>query len=305
MMFVSHRFVFSSRIFKLKARTFGSQLMSFSSSALELNFLGASALSSMAANALKSSSSCSRSLSASTDGGMARVKRVSIEGNIAVGKSTFVRILTSACSDWEVVAEPVSTWQSIQSGTTVSNLLQMMYQDPRRWSYTFQTCSFMSRLRTQLLPPSAGLLSSEGTPVQVYERSVYSDRYIFALNMFELGCISPTEWALYQDWHSFLVEQFGHQVALEGIIYLRAPPEKCMERLQCRGREEEQGVELDYLEKLHSQHERWLLEKSTEIHFDKLKGIPVLQLDVSAEFESDPQTQEHLITQVKSFFNTL
>lgn len=52
-------------------------------------------------------------------------------------------------------------------------------------------------------------------------------RYIFALNMFELGCINSTEWAVYQDWHSLLVEQFGHQVELEGIIYLRAPPKVC------------------------------------------------------------------------------
>lgn len=42
--------------------------------------------------------------------------------------------------------------------------------------------------------------------------------------MFELGCINSTEWAVYQDWHSLLVEQFGHRVELEGIIYLRAPP---------------------------------------------------------------------------------
>lgn len=130
----------------------------------------------------------------------------------AVGKSTFARLLQSANSDWEVVAEPVSKWQNIESGnskvcsfslhlyyllkekaanerqplcsclwqeqTTVSNLLQMMYQDPQRWSYTFQTYSCMSRLRTQLQPPPARLLSSEGTPVQVYERSVYSDRWV-------------------------------------------------------------------------------------------------------------------------------
>lgn len=51
-----------------------------------------------------------------------------------------------------------------------------------------------------------------------------SVRYIFALNMFELGCINSTEWTVYQDWHSLLVEQFGHRVELEGIIYLRAPP---------------------------------------------------------------------------------
>ncbi|XP_073322324.1 deoxyguanosine kinase, mitochondrial [Pagrus major] len=261
------------------------------------------------------SSSGKRCLSGSAVDGPARVKRVSIEGNIAVGKSTFARLLQSACPDWEVMAEPVSKWQNIESGTkkekddapqsTVSNLLQMMYQDPQRWSYTFQTYSCMSRLRTQLQPPPARLLSSEGTPVQVYERSVYSDRYIFALNMFELGCINSTEWIVYQDWHSLLVEQFGHQVELEGIIYLRAPPEKCMERLEHRGRSEEKGVKLDYLEKLHDQHEKWLVEKSTEIHFEKLKQIPVLQLDASVEFQSDPEVREQFITKVKNFFNAL
>ncbi|XP_005916379.1 deoxyguanosine kinase, mitochondrial [Haplochromis burtoni] len=257
----------------------------------------------------------SRCLSGSAADAKARVRRVSIEGNIAVGKSTFAKLLQSACADWEVVAEPVSKWQNIESETskgqgvppqtTVSNLLQMMYQDPQRWSYTFQTYSCMSRLRTQLQPPPARLLQSKGTPVQVYERSVYSDRYIFALNMFELGCINTTEWAVYQDWHSLLVEQFGHQVELEGIIYLSAPPEKCMERLQRRGRAEEEGVKLDYLDKLHSQHERWLVEKTTEIHFEKLKQIPVLKLDASVEFKSDPEVQEQFITKVKNFFDAL
>ncbi|XP_070690006.1 deoxyguanosine kinase, mitochondrial [Pempheris klunzingeri] len=274
-------------------------------------------LSTMANKSVRLSAASSRCLSssASPEDRPARVKRVSIEGNIAVGKSTFTRLLQSACPDWEVMAEPVSKWQNIESGTsqgtdaspqtTVSNLLHMMYQDPQRWSYTFQTYSCMSRLRTQLQPPPARLLSSEGTPVQVYERSVYSDRYIFALNMFELGCINSTEWAVYQDWHSLLVEQFGHQVELEGIIYLTAPPKKCMARLERRGRPEEKGVKFDYLDKLHVQHERWLVEKSTEIHFEKLKQIPVLQLDASVEFQSDPEVREEFITKVKNFFNAL
>lgn len=271
-------------------------------------------LSTMANESGKLSLSPSRPSNSSEDVS-SRVKRVSIEGNIAVGKSTFARLLQSACQDWEVVTEPVSKWQNIESGTskgaeaspqtTVGNLLQLMYQDPQRWSYTFQTCSCMSRLRTQLLPPPARLLSSEGTPVQVYERSVYSDRYIFALNMFELGCINATEWAVYQDWHSLLVDQFGHKVELEGIIYLRAPPKVCLERLEHRGRPEEKGVKLDYLEKLHIQHEQWLVEKSTEIHFEKLKQTPVLQLDAGVEFQSDPEVQDQFIAKVKNFFSTL
>ncbi|XP_030633371.1 deoxyguanosine kinase, mitochondrial isoform X2 [Chanos chanos] len=244
--------------------------------------------------------------------GSPKIRRVSIEGNIAVGKSTFARLLQNAGEDWEVIQEPVSKWQNVEDATsqvgpetTVSNLLQMMYQEPQRWSYTFQTFSCMSRMRTQLQPPPPRLLQSTATPVQVYERSVYSDRYIFALNMFELGCINPTEWAVYQNWHSFLVEEFGHRIQLEGIIYLRAPPETCMERLMKRGREEEQGVKLDYLEKLHTQHENWLLHKTTKVHFDHLSQVPVLVLDAGVEFEKDPEVQTGLISQVKSFFSGL
>lgn len=242
-------------------------------------------------------------------GWAARIKRVSIEGNIAVGKSTFARLLQSACPDWEVVTEPVSQWQNFKSdggsGCSVSNLLQMMYADPQRWSYTFQTHSCMSRMRTQLQPPGPRLLQSEGGAVQVYERSIYSDRYIFALNSFELGSINATEWAIYQDWHSLLVEEFGQRVALEGIIYLRAPPQTCMERLKVRGRPEEQEVTQDYLEKLHVQHEKWLLDKSTEVHFEALRKAPVLQLDASVEFKSDPQVQHDYITKVREFFSSL
>ncbi|XP_077378856.1 deoxyguanosine kinase, mitochondrial [Festucalex cinctus] len=248
---------------------------------------------------------CSSAAASTQDG----LKRVSIEGNIAVGKSTFARLLRAACPDWEVVAEPVSQWQNIDSGTSkekmVSNLLEMMYKDPQRWSYTFQTYSCMSRFKTQLQPTRARPLPSQGTPVRVYERSIYSDRYIFALNMYELGCINSTEWAVYQDWHSLLVEQFGHQVALEGIIYLKAPPGKCMERLQRRGRPEETTVQLDYLHKLNEQHERWLVEKTTAVHFEWLKKIPVLELDASVEFQSDPIAQKNFIAQVKDFFTAL
>ncbi|XP_026872685.2 deoxyguanosine kinase, mitochondrial isoform X1 [Electrophorus electricus] len=246
--------------------------------------------------------------------GIRRISRVSIEGNIAVGKSTFARLLNKAVQNWEVIPEPVTKWQNVEGATsqpvpfpqqTASNLLQMMYQDPKRWSYTFQTFSCMSRLRTQLQPPPSRLLQISDAAVQVYERSVYSDRYIFAQNMFELGCVNTTEWAVYQDWHTFLVEQFSPKVQLEGIIYLRAPPQICMKRLKRRGRVEEQGIQLDYLESLHMQHENWLLNKSTKVHFDHLKNLPVLVLDAGLEFEKDLEMQARFLREVTTFFSGL
>ncbi|XP_030057648.1 deoxyguanosine kinase, mitochondrial isoform X1 [Microcaecilia unicolor] len=235
------------------------------------------------------------------------VKKLSVEGNIAVGKSTFVRLLGKINQEWHTVTEPLNQWQTLQTSKTKensSNLLQMIYQDPSRWSYTFQTFSCMSRFKAQLEPLSETLLKTQ-EPVQIFERSVYSDRYVFAQNLFELGYMDEVEWAIYQDWHSFLVQQFEDRVTLDGIIYLQATPEKCLERLHGRARLEEQGVQLDYLERLHTQHEKWLTEKTTEVHFEHIKNIPVLVLDINKDFEDNTLEEADLAKKVEVFVKNL
>lgn len=244
-----------------------------------------------------------------------RLKKVSIEGNIAAGKSTFVQLLEKACDEWEVVPEPIARWCNVQtteneceelstSQKSGGNLLQMLYDKPGRWAYTFQTYACLSRVRAQLKPVSAKLCEAE-RPVQFFERSVYSDRYIFASSLFESGDINETEWAIYQDWHAWLLEQFESRIELDGMIYLRATPEKCKERLHLRGREEEQGIEMDYLEKLHYKHETWLYQRTMKVDFEYLKDIPILVLDVNEDFKNDKIKQEDVVDKVKSFLDTL
>ncbi|XP_077121744.1 deoxyguanosine kinase, mitochondrial-like isoform X1 [Ranitomeya variabilis] len=242
----------------------------------------------------------------STSSGPKTVKRLSMEGNIAAGKSTFLRMLCAAQREWTLVSEPLGKWQHVHSAShqDVDNLLQLLYDDPARWSYTFQTLSCMSRFRAQIEPPPEHLLKQR-EPVQIFERSVYSDRFVFAKALFELGHLNEIEWTLYQDWHSFLIEEFGKKAALDGIIYLRASPGKCFERLQKRARKEEKTVTQDYLQKLHDQHESWLVEKSTEVHLQHIRDTPVLVLDVDEEFEDNPLVSEHLCNKVKEFVVSL
>ncbi|XP_066863425.1 deoxyguanosine kinase, mitochondrial isoform X3 [Kogia breviceps] len=160
-------------------------------------------------------------------------RRLSIEGNIAVGKSTFVKLLMKTYPEWHVATEPVATWQNVQAAGTqnactapsLGNLLDMMYQEPARWCYTFQTFSFMSRLKVQLEPFPEKLLEAKKA-VQIFERSVYSDRYIFAKTLFENGSLSDIEWHIYQDWHYFLLQEFASRLRLHGFIYLQAAPQR-------------------------------------------------------------------------------
>ncbi|XP_065747213.1 deoxyguanosine kinase, mitochondrial isoform X4 [Phocoena phocoena] len=174
----------------------------------------------------------------------------------------------------------------------------MMYQEPARWCYTFQTFSFMSRLKVQLEPFPEKLLEAKKA-VQIFER------YIFAKTLFENGSLSDIEWHIYQDWHYFLLQEFASRLRLHGFIYLQAAPQVCLKRLHLRAREEEKGIELAYLEQLHAQHEAWLVRKTTPLYSEALLNIPVLVLDVNDDFSEEVTRQEALMKRVNTFVKNL
>lgn len=212
-----------------------------------------------------------------------------IEGNIGAGKSTFLRLLANAL-DVQPVFERHDKWQDVGGG----NLLDHFYQDTQRWGYTFQTYAFVSRVVEQ----EKFLALADPKPL-VLERSVYSDRYCFAKNAYEMGLMSGLEWDLYKNWFSWLVESYT--VRPTGFIYLQAEPEICFKRMQTRGRHEEKTVGLDYLQRLHDKHEQWLLQKQEIAPY--LRDLPVLVLDCNPEFERDLVHQARLFAQVRSFYN--
>nr|CAB3236340.1 deoxycytidine kinase-like [Phallusia mammillata] len=238
----------------------------------------------------------------------ARPKKIAVEGNIATGKSSFIRLLEAESPEWMVVPEPVARWTNIsndEEGSEVTlsqksggNLLQMFYDDIKRWSYTFQSYALLSRMRLQRNPLPDALCEAKN-PVQFFERSLQSDRYIFAKNCFESGVMSETEWNIYQDWSTYLLHALG-ELRLDGIIYLRAEPEICYQRMQKRGRPEESGVTLDYLKCLHEKHESWLYRNEVVVD-QTLQDVPIFIIDCNEEFIDDKPNQEKMMQSVRKF----
>lgn len=220
-------------------------------------------------------------------------KRIFIlEGNIGAGKSTLLRLIKEHIPGVGIIFEPTDKWQSVGED---GNILDLFYKDGKRWSYTFQSYAFISRIKSQMDYMSA----NPDINTIFIERSVYSDRYCFAKGCFESEIMSALEWQIYKEWFSWLVGDYMKTPA--GFIYLNTTPETCFSRLKKRGRSEEVGVSLDYLKSLHNKHDDWLLKK---IDIEKaLENVSVLDLDCNEDFESSESLRHMHIAKLNEFIS--
>ncbi|MBA3752356.1 deoxynucleoside kinase [Candidatus Dependentiae bacterium] len=210
-----------------------------------------------------------------------------VEGNIGAGKSTFLKVIQNFLNA-QVVMEPHEKWQNVGG----HNLLDNFYADPERWSYTFQMYAFITRTMER---KNAALRNSK--PFQILERSVYSDRYCFAQNCYELNVMSELEWNLYKECYDWLIDSYT--VKPNGFIYLQTDPEVCYKRLLKRNRFEEAGVSLDYLQRVHDKHESWLIKKEGIAQF--LVEVPVLVIPCHEDFEQDIELQKAHMVKIIDF----
>ena len=95
-------------------------------------------------------------------------------------------------------------------------------------------------------------------------------------------------------------------LAVDGFVYMRTKPSTCLTRLQGRGRSEEAGVELAYLEQLQARHEEWLLpDGAAAPRRVSTDGVPVLVLECDEDFQSDPARCEELVNAILEFRESL
>ena len=171
---------------------------------------------------------------------------VLIEGNIASGKSTVIDILKNKLGEVaQVHTEPLQEWTNFCG----ENLLQQMYENPKKNSFMFQT--FVQYTMTKIQ------LEQAPNKVKITERSLLSERYVFIEAIRILKHISPIEYEILVAWFKLIDSKLP---PVDEVIYLRTSPLIALGRLRGRNRVGEESVSKEYLSLLHSLHESWLVD---------------------------------------------
>jgi len=194
-----------------------------------------------------------------------------LEGNIGAGKTT-VGTTLAAPGEFGFIEEPTAAWREGYA----ANMLELFYDDPHRWAFTFQTCAFVTRAKTW-----KEMLALNDHSRVVLERSIYCDRYIFAENCHRTGLMSSAEYQLYCSLWDFLVADYSVQPDL--ILYLRTPADACLERIKARDRSEESGITLEYLLQLEGLHDEWLLNNPGALVIDGARRWSAAELQAKME----------------------
>lgn len=211
---------------------------------------------------------------------------ISIEGNIGSGKSTLLEILRDKCKGIVFLKEPVDVWSTITDSNGVT-MLQKFYEDQNKYAFSFQIMAYISRL--SLLKKA--IKNNPGATI-ITERSLHTDRMVFAKMLRESNLIEDVNYQIYLKWF----DEFLEECPLHKIIYVKADPAVCHSRVEKRSREGENNISLGYLENCHEYHEQMMAD---------LPEIPKLVLDGNNDiFDQESRIIDSWIESIGEFIPT-
>jgi deoxyadenosine/deoxycytidine kinase len=126
----------------------------------------------------------------------------------------------------------------------------------------------------------------------ITERSLYTDKMVFAKMLYDSGKIEHVNYQIYLSWFDTFSEEFP----VHKIVYVKTSPEKCHNRIHKRSREGEEHIPIDYLINCDKYHNEML---NKETHHCVCKDQIVLDGDVDI-YENKKQLEEW-ICEINSF----
>ena len=164
-------------------------------------------------------------------------KYIAVAGNIGAGKSSLTGLLAKHYK-WEAFYESVDD----------NPYLQDFYEDMRRWSFNLQIYFLSSRFRHQ-----KEMLNDDVNLIQ--DRTIYEDVEIFAKNLHQMNLMSDRDFVNYE---ALFKEMSYYLRPPDLLIYLRAQVPTLVRQIQQRGRDYENTIRIEYLERLNNLYEDWI-----------------------------------------------
>jgi deoxyadenosine/deoxycytidine kinase len=160
-----------------------------------------------------------------------------IAGNIGSGKTSLT----------ERIGERLG-WRTAFESVADNPYLPDFYADMKSWSFHLQVF-FLGHRAQQHLD------MYEDPRPSIIDRSIYEDAFIFARALHSMGNINERDYQTYRQVFNLVVKNLPSPSLL---IYLKAPIEVLVNRIQKRGREIESTISKDYLALLDSYYTEWI-----------------------------------------------
>ncbi|WP_225412110.1 deoxynucleoside kinase [Stigmatella hybrida] len=200
---------------------------------------------------------------------------LALAGNIGAGKTTAAKMISQSFG-FELFDEPVID----------NRFLKDYYADMRRWSFTLQLEFLIRRVEHHEL-----IHSVRKSCVQ--DRTLYEDPEIFAKYLHGLGHLTNAELDLYYEYFQRLSRSILPPDRV--ICFEVGTVDVLLERIRTRGREEEKGIQEQFLRGLNGYYATFpqVLQKKY--------GVDCLVLDVSSRDIRRGQGREEFLDRVSSF----
>lgn len=206
---------------------------------------------------------------------------ISIDGNIGSGKSTIVRYLkkhfnkyinTESGENYKIciLEEPVDIWSEIVDKTDGKNIIEKYYEDQEKYAFCFQMMAYISRL-SQIKKT----IDENIYDIIITERSIFTDKHIFAKMLYDDKKINDIEYSIYLKWF----DNFSNILNNIKIVYIKTTPEISKNRIIKRQRSGE-NISLEYLKRCHNYHEDLLNENYNIITINgNIEADPIYAID--------------------------
>ncbi len=164
-------------------------------------------------------------------------KLIVVAGNIGVGKTSLTERI-GARMGWVTGFESVSD----------NPYLPDFYADMKSWSFHLQVY-FLGHRAQQYLDMANHPRSA------ILDRSIFEDAYIFARALHHMNNLTERDYLAYRRLFELVVSRLPVPNLL---IYLKAPVDVLMQRIQKRARGMETGISAEYLTLLDTFYDDWL-----------------------------------------------